>query len=296
MLDILSLLNELGIQPGSSKQAAPGWINVTCPFCTGHYGHHLGFNLKGQFFNCWRCGFKPTIKAISALGKINFREAKSLIDKYTILGLLQEKEVSHEKPAEVILPKHSLPMRARHKKYLEKRGLNPDEMEEKYELLGTDMRSDLPWRIIIPVTLNGRIVSWHSRDITGLSTTPHKACPQNREVIPHKSIIYAYDQSRGASVAIVEGVFDAMKLGPGAVATFGITVRRDQVLFLMEKYKKAYIIFDPEKEAQKRAENLCRQLNEVIEAYIVDWEWEADDPAELTRTEAKKLMLELGLR
>ena len=294
MIDLLPLLNEIGIQPGSSKQASSGWINVVCPFCSGHYGHHLGFNIKGQYFNCWRCGYKSNIKAISGLAKVNFSEAKSLINKYTITGLTQEKEISHEKPSKIILPKYSLPLGKRHKKYLEKRGLNPDKIEKEYGLLGTDKRSNYPWRIIIPITINGVIVSWHSRDITGLSETPHKACPQNREVIPHKSIIYAYDQSQGPSAVIVEGVFDALKLGPGAVATFGISVQREQVLFLMEKFKKVYILFDPEKEAQKRAENLCRQLNEVIEAYIIDWEWEASDPAELSKTETKKLMTELG--
>ena len=40
------------------KYCRPGWVNIDCPFCIGSPGPHLGYNLSGNYFNCWRCGGK----------------------------------------------------------------------------------------------------------------------------------------------------------------------------------------------------------------------------------------------
>ena len=44
-MDILSLYQEHGVMIADEghKHSRPGWVQTTCPFCTGHEGYHLGY-------------------------------------------------------------------------------------------------------------------------------------------------------------------------------------------------------------------------------------------------------------
>ena len=71
-MELDKLLREYNIDFASEghKHCQVGWINMPCPFCKsepGHEGLHLGYNLSGEYFYCWRCGGHPTYKVLSKL-------------------------------------------------------------------------------------------------------------------------------------------------------------------------------------------------------------------------------------
>lgn len=121
---------------------------------------------------------------------------------------------------------------------------------------------DYSLRIIIPVKdETGRIVSFQGRDITGDEhRMRYEACPKDKAVMNYKHLVYGADLAWNRdSVVAVEGVFDAWKLGPGAVATFGTGMTKEQLLMLSH-WKHVTFLFDPEPEAQKHAEEYAREV------------------------------------
>lgn len=289
MLNIKALYDETGIRIGSGKHATSGWINTRCPFCSGHEGYHLGWNLDGEYYNCWRCGFHPTISAISKLAGIGYKDAKLLIQKHTIGKSKRKQKTEFTPPKELDFPKNMTDLEARHRHYLHSRNFNDIEIETKWGIKATGKISDLPWRIIIPITFNNKIVSWQSRDITNLAELKYKSCAKNKEIIHHKNILYGADNA-GNKTIIVEGVFDAWRLGYGAVATFGSKVISNQILLLAERFSDVFWLFDPEKKAQENAEeNSARLINIGVNSSVIEWKWNANDPAELRPDEVLKI-------
>jgi DNA primase len=297
ILDIEALFLELGISPGRGKQQSRGWVNIECPFCTGDPGIHLGYNLSAGIFNCWRCGYKSNIRVVATLANCSYQDAKILIKKHSIAGISRDEERDFRRPSGTFspfLPKGAGAMGKRHREYLTKRGLDVAEIERLWDPLATKRVQPLPWRIIIPIRYNSNLVSWQSRDITGLADLPYIACPKDEESVPHQKILYGLDNARKRKAIVVEGIFDAWRLGPGAVATFGISYSPEQALLLAEKFDQVFILFDPEEEAQKKAYKLAGEVSLFgTEAFIPEWEWDASDPAELKPHEAALIVKEL---
>ena len=83
-MNIAQFFQDFGVDTSASgnKHYRRGWVNTHCPFCTGSQNYHLGYNLHGGYFNCYRCGFKPEIKVIAALLRIPYNEARDIYRKY----------------------------------------------------------------------------------------------------------------------------------------------------------------------------------------------------------------------
>ncbi|MFZ2799119.1 MAG: hypothetical protein WAZ30_02760, partial [Syntrophorhabdus sp.] len=83
-MDIERLYRDFGVDYASEghRHARPGWINASCPFCTGNPGYHLGFDLDGNYYYCWRCGWHPIIQTISKLTNISEPEVRKFIKQY----------------------------------------------------------------------------------------------------------------------------------------------------------------------------------------------------------------------
>lgn len=75
----------------------------------------------------------------------------------------------------------------------------------------------------------------------------------------HKSILYGADLAKSA-VIVTEGPFDALRLGPGAVATLGLNVTQEQI-WRLSAFPIRVIAFDSERKAQERARQLAEQLS-----------------------------------
>ena len=299
-MDITELLAQYGIDTRTEghKHCRPGWANVPCPFCTGGAGYHLGVNLSTGQWTCWRCGWKPASKAVSKLLGVDETTARSLLGKYgerTRPARVKEPIVLGSR---FHYPSDTGPLQARHKRYLEGRSFDPDFLETEWELKGTGPMSMLDGinykhRVVAPIIWEGREVSFQARDITGRSPVKYLACPQKRERVRHQTIFYHHpkiEYDRGGIV--VEGITDVWRLGRQAICVFGIEYTPAQVRAIAARFDRVFVVFDPEPQAKKQAQELVAELK----FRGVDAIWipiENGDPGELPQSEADSLVRDL---
>lgn len=242
-----------------------GWINIECPFCTGHRGYHLGYNFKHGYFKCYRCGWHPAEKVISIFARTEDRaKIKAILDRYD--GKIDSHDFIWEKlkglrPDEVELPSGTVPMTRGHKDYLTSRGFAPEKLESLWGLQGTGHTGEYKFRVIAPITFNGQLVSYQGRDITGKQSDRYRSCHEENEVIPHKNIFYGWDQVpySNSSCIVVEGITGVWRFGPGSLATFGVEYSPSQIRLLALRFEEIYMLFDPD-EAGEKAQKMVLEL------------------------------------
>jgi hypothetical protein len=278
------------------KHTQVGWAQVPCPFCSGTEGLHLGFNIEGGFFNCWRCGWHPALDVIIELLHVPFKDAQQLLKQYgsndIVAQTFKGRTSLEAKKGSVKLPTGLMPLSKPHRKYLRERGFDPYELANKWDLMGTGPIGDYKFRIIAPIKLNGRIVSYQGRDTTGKQLLRYKACRKEDELIAHQNIVYGFDHIEGDTGVVVEGITDVWRLGFGSCGTFGIDFTPSQIR-LMKTIPRWKVVFDPESQARMRAISLARCLGTLgCDVEKVELEG-VGDPAELDQEDADELMKEL---
>jgi hypothetical protein len=242
------------------KYCRPGWINVECPWCSGNPGPHLGFNLETSHCNCWRCGWHPLFPTIAKIFAINENKAKEILNQYGGVTFKQiDANLTKIRLKPYRLPSNTEPMQKNHKQYLEKRGFDPERLEHEWKLLGTAPISTLDhinyrFRIIIPFIWNDHQISFDSRDITGYAINKYQACPKDRELIPHKQLLYGKQECWSDIGICVEGYTKVWRLGVNSFATCGINYTQEQVKLMTKTFKRIAVIFDtsPLKNIEKK--------------------------------------------
>ena len=258
-MSIIDLYQDFGIQTADegSKHSRPGWVNTTCPFCVGNPGEHLGAHINSGRFSCWRCGWKPTDKALAKLLGMSTKEVKPLIRKYKVTSSIVSKAPSQNKKIQFKphrLPSNTGPLEKSHKNYLIKRKFDPDKLEREWGLLGTGPVSfldqiDYKHRIVAPILWEGGPVSFQARSISSKSTLPYIACPRHREEILHQHILYRQPEEHGEIGICVEGITDAWRFGSKAFAVFGIEYTNQQMRAMSKIFKRIFIVFDDDPQA-----------------------------------------------
>ena len=280
----------------SHKHTRQGWVNRPCPFCTGNPGLHLGFNEKSGYFVCYRCGGHPVAKVVRALLNVSWYTANKIVKQYGGDSDYKTKvqRENREKGLEVKLPAGTKQMANMHTLYLRDRGFDPDQLYKTWGLLGTGSIGRYKYRIIAPVFFRGVLVSFQGRDITNKSSLKYKACPKHKERIHHKHVLYGFDLA-GRDVIVVEGITDAWRLGPGAVATFGIKYTWAQVQ-LLSTFRRVFVWFDEsDPEAVDKSQQLMLDLGSLgVESNAI-WTGLGGDPGDKTPEEAKYIMQDLLL-
>jgi len=300
------LLSELGIStaPEGHKHFRPGWINVECPWCIGNPGFHLGWNAEAEYFYCWRCGWKPLIPTLKKLcPEKSWSEIRSLIKEAEGWEILRKQTPppSAQKNLQLKLPTGIGPLRKYHQSYLIQRGFpDPEEIATEWKIMGTGPisilgGSDYKYRILAPIFWKDRMVSFQARDITDRSLIKYKACPKSLELIHHKNIFYLHPEALTyKSVIVVEGIFDAWKMGKRSVALFGISYKLSQVKWLTKLFDRMIIIFDQDAEAQNQAARLASEIRMIgKKAQILLLPSKIKDPGSLPLDEARKWAKEL---
>lgn len=282
---------------GEHHHAHRGWVQTHCPFCAGgRGGFHLGFKLSEGYFNCWRCGYHRISDAIRVWCRLPDEKAKEVRWKYDD-G--RHSNSGNDAPTSARRPKVPKPLGLdavshKHLKYLrEERGFkHPQEIVEEWDLKGTtNSTRGWSWRLVAPVHNEiGDIVAYVGRSIFDVKPkwrmTENDHCAE-----PPEDLVYGIHKAKGDAVIIVEGPGDVWKMGPGTVATLSIDWREHQA-HKLRQYKKRFIMFDPDEQAQKRAMQLAEWLSyfpgetEVI--YGLDKE-----PGDMQEKEARKLHAEL---
>lgn len=292
VIDFVQLLKDFGIP---YRLDTEGWVNISCPICLheGTRGFKGGFNLVGGYYHCWACGGHRIGEVISVLLRKTRLQVDELLTKYS--GSLSiQASINKRRPTaqSVSLPGGEL--ETRHRKYLKGRGFDPDYLIDKYHILGTGLTGDWAFRIIIPIYLNGRVVSFQGRDITGKQELRYKTLSIEKSIVNPKHIIYNIDNCKGNTIVLVEGVFDCWKLGDGVGATLGTSMSEEQINFIIRRYNKAILLFDNEEEAQNRAATYGSLLSKMIEVELYNPEF-IHDPGSYTEEETKEVRKELGL-
>ena len=86
---------------------------------------------------------------------------------------------------------------------------------------------------------------------------------------------------------VVEGVTDVWNIGDDTVATLGIKFTPMQVLTL-SRYRRCFILYDAEEQAQTQADRLSKDLNTVVNEVIL-LQLPQGDPADLSEDDVKSL-------
>jgi hypothetical protein len=279
------------------KHCREGWVNTTCPFCTGNPGMHLGYNMADNFYVCWRCGWKATHKALALLIHVSEKEAKEIARKYGGKSHVKSAVTVRVGQKKFRLPPSTAPMNDRHKRYLVKRNFDPEMIERMWDIRGTGPISimdniSFSHRLVIPIYWENRVVSFQTRDITAKHFLRYISCPEQREIVKHKHIFYQAIPTKDSDTCIcVEGVTDAWRFGHGAIATFGIKYTKHQVREISKRFKKVFVVFDDDPQAIKQSEKLTAELIlRGVDAYSVKIQ---GDPGDMAQTDADTLKKEL---
>lgn len=274
----------------SGNNVSDGWVNVRCPMCDDH-SNHGGFSPEGQY-NCWRCGGHSLHSVIRALTGKEWSSIRSHYETIGSIGIAQKSKRRGSGASQITLPYGTGPLHTAHRRYLEQRRFDPDQLVSLYGIQATSHLGEYKFRIIIPIYHQGQLVSYQGRDWTGKNDLRYKSCPLDKEIIHYKDLLYGEDLVIGDRVVVVEGVTDQWRLGPGSVATFGLGYTREQVQRLSE-YSTVFILYDGgEEAARNRAVSMGQLLSAagvVVEMILIP----SGDPADLSQTDANKIMKDL---
>ncbi len=300
MIDIIKLYQDFRVpyQTEGGKGIARGWVGISCPFCTGNPGYHLGYcidssNRYAGAFTCWRCGGKSAVKVISKITRSTDSETRQIIKRYSGSNPATKtnKKEKKEKSSKCSLPAGLVPFKGKPYRYIKERKFKVKELVSEWDLKATGPVGAFKHRIIIPIYFKNQLVSFQGRDLTGKSDMKYKACPQQYEVRGHKHCLYGYDKIEGDRIVVCEGVTDVWRLGVGSVATFGIKFTMEQVR-LLSNFKQVFILYDTDPEAVIQADQLGKYLS-ASGSNVEFIHLSEGDPGELDDKEAKLLMRDL---
>src|SRR3989304_1899655 len=298
LFDVVSYLNNKGISFNSERMDR-GWIGISCLWCSDS-GEHLGVNINSNFVSCWKCGKKGSIaKLVKAIeNHVTFSETLEVIEKYqdfNRMGLFNLPEESNSKISHLKIPKNFIKLSWPIVpdiviKFLVKRGFDPEVFIRSREFYYGGHVGHFKFRLILPITLRGRLVTWVGRDVTGRSEIKYRNLEEEKSILPAKNTLYGFDEAPpGSNLLVVEGPIDQLKCGAGSVATYGTAWTDRQVTLLRElNPQNVTILYDSEIEAQKSANRLARMIwwcpCEIVMLNNVK------DPGELTVEQGKELM------
>lgn len=291
MLDIQSLLGDIGVSYWTSgKNVTSGWTSVSCPAC-GDRSNHGAFSPNGKVYSCFRCG-KHSLKKILSY-YTSWEEAGILISNYSnILNYREQTNIERASRVEWP-PPNAVKMPSLHAQYLHKRGYDPQQLRELYDIQCCYHTGDMKYRIVIPVYQNGIVVSYVGRDVTGKASLPYKNLAERNSILPVKETVFNLDSIHKTAI-ICEGPFDAMRFGTHGVCIWGLQYTATQTKLLASHLERCVICFDSESVAKQKAHELGSELafqGVDVEILTID----AADPGELSKKEAEEIKQELSI-
>jgi DNA primase len=304
--DVLSYLRDRNIpHTTQGKNVALGWVGVQCVFCADRT-NHLGINLTTRMLHCWKCGPHGSVaNYIMEHENCPWGKAQDIIREYQDATFRTLQKDIRERTALLEIPKgvlRSAP--AIHHTYLLGRGFDPQFLTRKYGLQFTNelgfpdtFRGDWRYRVIAPVYVNRRLVNLIGMDVVRNDKRVKYINVGNElSVIPMKECLYNIDSVPvGGRAIVVEGITDVWRGGDCFVSTQGIVFSKEQVALLVaRKVSHAFVMFDAEPEAQKRAQEMANNLAGLIPNVEVV-ELEEGDPAEQSNEkifEIRKILLD----
>lgn len=285
-MNVIDFLREHGVdyrEGGTHRHVRLGWVGVDCPRCgPGSGKFHAGVREDLSRAACWRCGgLRPFDLLEELTGVAWWRVRDSIIPNLTRV-FTPRNRVQGKSP--VRQPNSLKRLTMPYRRYIKERGLDPDQIEDLWEVKATGPVGRLAWRLWIPIHLDGQVVSWTTRAIG--DRTRYISARPDEELIPHKHLLYGEDLVEH-TIVVVEGPVDVWAIGPGAAAILGLQTTPQQV-DRIGKHPVRVICCDNEPAALRRADSLADLLQCYAgETFIVRLETGKDaaeaDPAEIAQ-------------
>ena len=288
MIDIQQCLSDSNIKYRTKgKNVTSGWVEIHCPFddCNDE-SFHMGISKTGVY-HCWICGRKGLFShLLSVIDHSSEKSARAKLRRYDDDIYKEDDPIKNSKvlwlPDEIqkVWPKG-------HLDYLEGRGYDPDKLIKKYSLMPVANFGVYRYRIIIPIFVNRRMVSWQAADVLRTKDRiKYLACPPEKSIMSLNHTLYNIDTVED-TVVWVEGVTGVWRIGDGCVAAFTKNFTKEQVLLLTQKnIKKAFVMLDPD--ARKKSKELASILSGVI-SHVEEILLHEGDPGDMTRDEVMHL-------
>jgi DNA primase len=281
------------------KNVTRGWINITCPFCLDS-SEHCGINLTSGAFHCWVCNETGTaIKLLRKMTGFNYQKTSMIINKYPKdIGLAEAEREMHAigDPTASNLHTLTLPqplsddIPESHRKYLLSRRFDPYELTKKYKLKFVHTVGRWRFRIIAPIFVDGRMVSWVAADVLRQGAIPYLNCPPEMAVVPVNSCLYNIDTVNNTAL-IVEGITDVWRIGDGCVASFRKGMTSEQIDLLTERgVDSVFVLYDVD--AKKQVDVVANTLAKYI-AHVGVLDLDKGDPADMDASEVNNLRKEI---
>ena len=285
--------------PGQSGKVSAGWVGICCPFCN-ESNYKLGYNIESNQWTCWSCGGKRRLDVLKQLCGCSHDRAVEVYRKYwNDTGLQRPRgranQIAVPQIDTVSFPYFVKPMAEPHKAFLRSRNFDPEKIEREWLVKGTGPMPTNPQqlRVMIPVYFGGCMVCYQGRDITDKAKAKYWSLPRELSARPIKSCLYGYDRARKFSTVVVcEGPTDVWRLGPGAVALFGVAYRVAQVR-LLAQWKRVVLLFDGDEAGYEAADKIRAELEIVgVDCAVMPTFGSGIDPADLSDEDAARFMRE----
>jgi hypothetical protein len=299
-----------------------GNVAIKCPFCADDDpSHHMGLSLNESrpSWGCWRNpahrGNNPMPLLVQLFGNARARQIVQLAGK-SFPDEPRPFSLARAAPSLVStglrLPSEFKPLAGGHTlsaapflRYLHDRGFEDAEgVAERHELHYC-LSGDFKHRIIYPVVADDRLVDYVGRSIKSSETLRYRASEARaiKHVVGGLDLLDLEKARKKIQVLfIVEGPFDLMKLDwwlrdekCAVLCTFGTAVTNDQQILLAHLLRslptalRTCIVFDKGAEMQGAA--FAASLSELSNRRVLCRTCEADDPGEITRGQAFRLLL-----
>ncbi len=257
----------------------------------GDRSNHGAFSPEGTAYSCFRCGKHSVKKVIATF--TSWQEAWTLVKEYS--DTLSFYEGTHIERASAVKwpPDNSVEMPSLHAQYLHKRGYDPKQLRDLYGVQCVYQTGAFKYRVVIPVYVGGKIVTYVGRDVTDKASLKYKNLSERNSILPVKETVYNLDSIHKTAI-ICEGIFDAWRFGAHGVCVFGLQFTASQTKALATRIERAFIVFDAEPTAYEKA----LELGEILSFQGVDVEVigiDMKDPGEMSQAEADEIKHELLL-
>lgn len=214
----------------------------------------MGYNLNQHYCHCWACSSHGLLESLATVTGLTKGEV------FKLVGVADRRPVKDDRPrGKLTLPSGISDLLPQHRRYLKRRGFDPDEMAAVWGVRGIPMAAKLSWTLFIPIhDKTGEVASWTTRRLTDREPR-YRGARVSEEAVSKRSLLYGEHLVPAHGVIVHEGPADCWRTGPGAVATLGVAYSRAQVWKLVS-YPVRVVCFDNTDDGRERAAKLTRIL------------------------------------
>jgi len=296
--DVLGWLDDEGFSYSHDSPHAPsGNVAMTCPLCQDHSDHLSIKHVGAVLWHCWICEERGNgFGLVMRLKGVSFSRACKILEQYQGKGFVAEKQEVRADYDSRVLPDEFERIEQGREPELVKRWFH----RRRFPLsicaewgLGWCEFGHYALHLIVPVELDGEVVSFQAADLTGKALSKYRSCPDGRSVRPLKHCLYGLDvAARGEQVILVEGMTDKWRIGDEAVAMFGKGWTREQMLLLWERARDKRIKVLLDLDAAEDGEGLSDFLDERFPrvAYVRLEDGDPKDPGEFDEGMVRKVV------